>query len=148
MTEPSGIRFNTLTSGNLPNQIEYSFDNIGKTAITEAEEKQLIVDEPVVVKNIGEIIVDNESPGFEFSHYEEVSRLRKWLKPKEEEDFKYKGTRVWRPPFNWTATTSDRLFGEFVRSAFYIKAGDGSKEAKMESSCYRTRPIRCLLSYI
>ena len=52
------------------------------------------------------------------------------MKPKEEEGFKYKGTRVWRPPLNWTATTNDEFFGEFVRSAFYIKAGDGAKEAK------------------
>lgn len=130
LTEPSGILFNTLTSGNLPNQIEYSFEQIGKTSITNAQEKQVIVEEPVFLKNTKEIIIDNESPGFEFSHYKEVSRLREWLKPKETEDFKYKGTRVWRPPFNWTATTNDRLFGEFVRSAFYIKAGDGSKEAK------------------
>ena len=130
VTEPSGIHFNTLTSGNLPNQIEYSFEQINKTSVTNAEEKQVVVDQPIVFTNTREIVVDNESPAFEFTHYEEVSRLRKWLKPTEEEDFKYKGTQVWRPPFNWTATTSDRFFGEFVRSAFYIKAGDGSKEAK------------------
>ena len=35
-----------------------------------------------------------------------------------------------RPPLNLTATTNDEFFGEFIRSAFYIKAGDGSKEAK------------------
>lgn len=128
--EPSGILFNTLTSGNLPNEIEYAFEQINKTSIKNAEEKQIILEQPVVLKNTGEIIIDNENPGFEYTHYEEVSRLRKWLKTKEEEDFKYKGTRVWRPPFNWTATTSDRLFGEFVRSAFYIKAGDGTKAAK------------------
>lgn len=128
--EPSGILFNTLTSGNLPNQIEYSFEQISKTSVKGAEEKQLIIEQPVVSRNAGEIIIDNESPGFEYTHYEEVSRLRKWLKTKEEEDFKYKGTRVWRPPFNWTATTNDQLFGEFVRSAFYIKAGDGTKAAK------------------
>ena len=129
-TETSGILFNTLTSGNLPNQIEYAFAEIAKTSISNATERQIIVDNPVAVESTREIIVDNESPGFEFSHYEEVSRLRKWLKPKEEADFKYQGTRVWRPPLNWTATTNDHLFGEFIRSAFYIKAGDGSKEAK------------------
>ena len=37
---------------------------------------------------------------------------------------------MWRPPLNWTATTYDVFFGEFVRSAFYIKAGDGTKSAK------------------
>lgn len=129
-TEPSGVLINTLASGNLPNQIEYAFDNINKTSVANASEKQVLVDQPIVIMNSGEIIVDNENPAFEYTHYEEVSRLRQWLKPEKEEDFKYKGAQVWRPPFNWTAATDDHFFGEFVRSAFYIKAGDGSKEAK------------------
>ncbi|MEO1259812.1 MAG: hypothetical protein AAFZ15_13550 [Bacteroidota bacterium] len=129
--EPSGIQVNTLASGNLPNQVEYVFDQINKTSITNAREEQLALDRPItIVDNGREIIVDNENADFEFSHFEEMSRLRKWLRPAEEEDFKYKGTKVWRPPLNWTATTDDEFFGEFVRSAFYIKAGDGTKEAK------------------
>jgi hypothetical protein len=130
ITEPTGIRFNTLASGNLPNQIEYAFEQIHKTSVSNAEEIQMVVDNPVIYNNDREIIVDNENPTFEFSHFEEISRLRKWLKPKEGDDFKYQGTRIWRPPFNWTATTDDRFFGDFIRSAFYIKGGDGSKEAK------------------
>ena len=126
--EPTGIRFNTLSSGNLPNQIEYNFEQISKSSIKNAKEEEAIIDEPIVLVNKGEIIVDNENPDFDFTHFEEVSRLRKWLKPKEEEDFKYKGTRVWRAPLNWTATTNDEFFGEFIRSAFYIKSGDGTKE--------------------
>ncbi len=130
LTEPAGIHFNTLTSGNLPNQIDYSFEVINKTKVTNAVEKQEIVANPLVIVNDNEIIVDNENPSFEFTHFEEVSRLRKWLKAEVDDDFKYQGTMVWRAPLNWTATTNDRFFGEFIRSAFYIKAGDGSKEAK------------------
>ncbi len=129
IAKPSGIRFNTLTSGNLPNQIEYAFEQINETSIINAEEKEMIIDNPFLSTNSREIIVDNESAGFEFTHFEEVSRLRRWLNTSEENDFKYKGTRVWRPPLNWTATTDDHFFGEFVRSAYYIKSGDGSKAA-------------------
>lgn len=129
VTEPTGIRFNTLASGNLPNQIEYNFEKINETKINNAVEKEVVVDNAIVLGNENEIIVDNENPAFEFTQYQEVSRLRKWLKADTEEEFKYQGTRVWRPPFNWTATTDDRFFGEFVRSALYIKAGDGSKAA-------------------
>jgi hypothetical protein len=128
--EPTGIQFNTLCSGNLPNQIEYNFEQISKSSAKNVTERVEVIDNPLVINNKGEIIVDNESSDFNFTHFEEVSRLRKWLKPVEEEGFKYKGTRIWRPPLNWTATTNDEFFGEFVRSAFYIKGGDGSKEAK------------------
>ena len=128
-TEPTGVEINTLASGNLPNQIEYNFDQIDETGVKNARERQRAVDKPIVLVNEGEIIVDNESADFDYSIFEEVSRLRKWLKPENKDDFKYQGTRVWRPPFNWTATTDDRFFGDFVRSALYIKAGDGSKAA-------------------
>lgn len=128
--EPTGIQFNTLCSGNLPNQIEYNFEQISKSSAKNVTERVEVIDNPLAINNKGEIIVDNESSDFNFTHFEEVSRLRKWLKPVEEEGFKYKGTRIWRPPLNWTATTNDEFFGEFVRSAFYIKGGDGSKEAK------------------
>jgi len=128
--EPTGIHFNTLCSGNLPNQIEYTFEQISESKAKNAKEGETIIEEPLVFVNSGEIIVDNESPNFEFTHFEEVSRLRKWIKPKQDEEFKYQGTRVWRPPLNWTATTNDEFYGAFIRSAFYIKSGDGSKEAK------------------
>jgi hypothetical protein len=128
--EPTGIHFNTLSSGNLPNQIEYNFEQISKSGAKNAKEGELIILEPLVLVNKGEIIVDNEHLDFEFTHFEEVSRLRKWVNPKEGEGFKYEGTRVWRPPLNWTATTNDEFYGDFIRSAFYIKAGDGSKVAK------------------
>ena len=129
--EPSGIQLNTLASGNLPNQVEYVFEQINKTSVANAREQLVTLEQPITIIDNGlEIIVDNENSDFDFSHFEEMSRLRKWLRPVEGEDFKYKGTRVWRPPLNWTATTDDEFFGEFVRSAFYIKAGDGSKEAK------------------
>ena len=127
--EPTGIHFNTLCSGNLPNQIEYNFEQVGKSSVKNASEGEIVIEEPLVLEAKGEIIIDNEQPEFDFTHYEEVSRLRKWLKPKEGEGFKYEGTRVWRPPLNWTATTNDEFFGEFIRSAFYIKSGDGSKVA-------------------
>ncbi|PHN05181.1 hypothetical protein CRP01_16815 [Flavilitoribacter nigricans DSM 23189 = NBRC 102662] len=130
VSKPAGIRFNTLASGNLPNKIEYNFEKIDETTITNATEGQELADQPISLKNEGEIVVDNEDPDFEFTHYEEVSRLRKWLRPAGADGFKYQGTRVWRPPLNWTATTDDHFFGDFIRSAFYIKAGDGTKEAK------------------
>ncbi len=126
---PSGILFNTLVSGNLPNQISYNFNQIPETNVTNARAYEISVDAPVQLAETSEIIIDNESPNFAFSEYQELSRLRKWLNTEEDDDFKYKGTIVWRPPFNWTATTDDDFFGDFIRSAYYIKAGDGTKQA-------------------
>lgn len=130
VTEPTGIHFNTLASGNLPSQIEYAFEQVNESKATDAREEEVLVEGSLGTDFSGEIIVDNEDPEFEFSQFQEVSRLRKWLRPSTDDGFKYKGALLWRPPLNWTATTNDHFFGEFVRSALYIKAGDGSKEAK------------------
>jgi hypothetical protein len=43
---------------------------------------------------------------------------------------KYSGMNYWRPPSNWTAVTNSEFYGEYVRSGYYIKAGDGSLKAR------------------
>ncbi len=128
-TDPTSIQFNTLISGNLPNQIEYNFEQIEKTTRQGAAEREVILEDVVEILDDRELVFDNEDPAFEFTRFEEVSRLRKWLKPQDGERFKYQGTKVWRPPLNWTATTNDEFYGDFIRSAFYIKAGEGDKVA-------------------
>lgn len=127
---PNNITFNTLVSGNLPNRIVYNFEGINKGETKKSGEKQAIIDQDIILENEREIIVDNESEGFVYSQFVEVSRLRKWLKVADAQGRKYKGVKVWRPPLNWTAATNDQFFGKFVRSAFYIKTGDGAKEAQ------------------
>jgi hypothetical protein len=36
----------------------------------------------------------------------------------------------WRPPTNWTAITNSDFYGEYVRSAYYIKGGTGDLKAQ------------------
>jgi len=43
---------------------------------------------------------------------------------------KYSGMNYWRPPTNWTVVTNSDFFGEYIRSAYYIKSGDGSLQAR------------------
>ena len=39
------------------------------------------------------------------------------------------GFNTWRAPRTWKATTNSNFFGRFIRSAHYVKSGDGSKKA-------------------
>lgn len=77
-----------------------------------------------------ETIVDNESPQFEVTKMENESILQNWILKKEESKQKYSGMNYWRPPINWTAITRSDFYGEYVRSGYYIKGGDGSLVAK------------------
>ena len=60
---------------------------------------------------------------------ENKSLLEKLIVTEEESTLKYVGVNWWRPPTNWTATTSTDFYGEYVRSAYYIKGGEGNLSA-------------------
>jgi len=39
------------------------------------------------------------------------------------------GMNTWHAPRTWRATTNSSYFGKFIRSAHYIRSGDGKKKA-------------------
>ena len=89
----------------------------------------MVTDVPVQNKLPNEIIVDNEDSEFEVTILENKSLLEKLIVKEEENKRRYEGINWWRPPLNWTATTNTDFYGEYVRSAYYIKGGDGSQVA-------------------
>ena len=123
------VEINTMVSGNLPNIISQDINNV-------KQERNKIVKDSIYILTEssfdlpGEIIVDNEdSTLFILSAPPIVGLLPKWLDEVEETPFKYSGISWWRPPLQWTATTNDRYYGKYIRSAFVIKSGDGSQTA-------------------
>ncbi len=126
---PRGGNINTLVSRNMPSEIQLQFNNVQEDLKAIPFEGEIVVDDPVRVAEANEIIVDNEDPGFSYSKNEERSLLRRWLfkdKSKEEE---YSGFDNWRPPLNWRQTTNSAFYGAYVRSAYYIRSGDGDQKA-------------------
>lgn len=123
------VEINTMVSGNLPNIISQDINNVKQ------ERNKIVKDSIYILPESsfdlpGEIIVDNEdSTLFILSAPPIVGLLPKWLDEVEETPFKYSGISWWRPPLQWTATTNDRYYGKYIRSAFVIKSGDGSQTA-------------------
>ena len=128
--DPRMVMINTMTSKNIPQVITESFRNIAEDIRAVPSEGEAISESPVQRQLPGEIIVDNEDPEFEITVTREISLLEKWLADSDSESKKYSPMNFWRPPINWTAVTNSDFFGEYVRSAYYIKAGDGSMKAK------------------
>jgi hypothetical protein len=95
-----------------------------------AFEGEVLSDVPVTRQLPGEIIVDNEDPGFEVTSTDEISLLEKWLAKENEVSQKYAGMNYWRPPVNWTAITNSDFYGDYIRSGHYVKSGDGSVKAR------------------
>lgn len=128
--DPRMVMINTMTSKNIPQVIMEGFRDVLEDPRAVAWEGEAVSEVPVRKQMPGEYIVDNEDSQFEITVTEEISLLEKWLAKENEGTQKYSGMNYWRPPVNWTAVSNSDFFGEYVRSAYYIKAGDGSMKAK------------------
>lgn len=127
---PRMVIFNSLTSKNVPQTYMEMFREVEEDLKARVWEGERISSTPVQTKLPNEEIVDNEDPGFEITENHQVSLLEKLIVKEEETKQKYSSVNRWRPPLSWTATTSDEFYGEYVRSAYYIKGGNGEQVAR------------------
>lgn len=128
--DPRMMTINTLTSKNIPQTLTEGFREIEEDFKVKPFDGEKISDSPVDMLLKNETIVDNEDPGFEITTDENESLLKKWVLKEDENKLKYSGMNPWRPPTSWTLITNSDLYGEYVRSGYYIKSGDGSQKAK------------------
>lgn len=125
---PRGAVINTFTSRNIPSEIRLSFDDVKEDQKAVPFEGEKIVDIPVRIAEDNEIIVDNEDPNFKVGVQKETSLLRELLTDDEEQTDKYSGFSRWRMPRIWTLTTNSGFYGAYIRSAYYIRSGEGNQK--------------------
>ncbi|MFH0760674.1 MAG: hypothetical protein V2A67_04140 [Bacteroidota bacterium] len=129
--QPRNMSVNTLISANLPSTISYPFPTLEQIRGFEPFEGLKPIELFYTVSTPGDIIVDNEDPGFSVLGQATESRLVRWLKiNKKDESLPYKGMTFWRPPQFWTPIIQSGFYGELIRSAVYVKSGDGGLTAE------------------
>lgn len=127
---PRGISINTYISQNLPNNIYLPIRNVNREPGRPVEAEGDFILPETTFSIPDEIIVDNEdSLLFSCSEPGVIGLLPKWLDKVEDTSFKYKGVTWWRPPLYWVLTTKAGYYGEYIRSAYTVKSGDGSQTA-------------------
>ncbi|MCY1722444.1 hypothetical protein OU798_18995 [Prolixibacteraceae bacterium Z1-6] len=126
---PRMVILNTMTSKNIPQTMMEFFREVEEDLKAKPVAEERISDVPVQTKLPNETVVDNEDPEFQVTSTENISLLERLIIKEEEKKRKYEGVNWWRPPTNWTATTNTDFYGEYVRSAHYIKAGIGEMKA-------------------
>ncbi len=127
--EPRMLILNTMTSKNVPQTMMEGFREIEEDPKAKPEEKEIVTDVPVLLKQPNETVVDNEDPQFKITSNHHVSLLEKMIVREKQQTRRYQGINWWRPPTSWTATTNDEFYGEYVRSGYYIKGGEGDQVA-------------------
>lgn len=128
--EPRMIMVNTKTSKNIPQVVTQGFREIAEDLKASATEGETISDTPVLTALPNETVVDNEDPRFEITSNNKQSLLERWILKENEGGSRYAGMNNWRPPTSWTAITNTDFYGQYIRSGYYIKSGDGSQVAK------------------
>jgi hypothetical protein len=128
--DPRMVILNTMTSKNIPQTMMVSFRDVQEDTKAIPVESETISETPVQMVLPNEVIVDNEDPQFVITKDEHQSLLEKWILKEKKSQSKYSGMNWWRPPTNWTAITNSDFYGEYVRSAYYIKGGSGDLKAQ------------------
>ena len=124
--QPRAMSVNTMISTNLPNNVSYPFPKLEQVKGFEPIEGQKTIPLILTMSEPGEIVVDNEDIGFTTKGAATVSRMVKLLKINQKNSaVPYESMRTWRPPTFWTPIIQSGFYGDFVRSAVYIKSGDG-----------------------
>ena len=126
---PRNLTINTLTSKNIPAELTLPLEDIEEDTKATPFEGEKEVDIPVRLAEKGEFIIDDEDPSFKFTVTEDQSLLQKLLLSEDQTKERFIGMNNWRPPRTWRATTNSDYFGKFIRSAHFIKSGDGNKKA-------------------
>jgi hypothetical protein len=126
---PRRMSVNTFISRNLPSAFSKNFGTPEKGSNTPVFEGERTVARPLA-ELPGEVIVDNEDPGFRTLSTKKASLLKTLFSPKEQdEDGVYIGFRVRNPPMVWRPTIQDVFYGIYRHSAQFTGTGDGAVRA-------------------
>jgi len=125
--QPGAILINSMVSLNLPSEINQRFEEFDLNEKAIPFEGERMLDKPVMLSMPEEIIIDNEDESFTVHAQEETSFLKKVFKLNGGDEDEYVGLNMWRIPNTWRKTIHSNFYGRYVHSAYYVKAGNGSK---------------------
>jgi hypothetical protein len=134
---PASMTVETFVSQNIPATIDVPF--LGDRAVREEVPFDGNIPKPYERSDLfpeDEIIVDNIDPGFEIygaAKQNWLSRIMQNLFDREEDSTVFTGLNLLNPPAFWTQSTSPDFYGEFARSAYIKRSGEGKEKVKWKT---------------
>jgi hypothetical protein len=129
--QPRALVINTLFSKNIPGEITLQIDEIikarGKITDNEGEE---VLSELSDLPVAGEVIVDNEDPGFRDGNQVIISPLKRMLGIENNYGDDYQQMNIYWAPEYWQPVVQSAYHGKYVRSAVYTRSGTGDRSVK------------------
>jgi len=138
-TQPRELLVNTLFSGNIPGEINLSVEEIKKSRnqinVKEAEE---ILPALPDFSYPGELIVDNEDPGFEADNPEVQSPLKKLFGIQKRTGNDYRQISRFYAPEYWQPVVMSSYYGKYIRSSVYTRSGKGDRSVVWKTKIDKT----------
>ena len=129
--QPRAMLINTLFAKNIPGEITLPIGEIRKLKSRGAvsEEDEILPSLPQTTEP-GELIVDNEDPGFDPGLNQTDSPLKRLLGITNSRGSEYrKGNQMYAPEY-WQPVVLSAYYGDYIRSAVNTRAGTGDKTVK------------------
>lgn len=125
---PNTLSIDTLVSLNIPSTLSKRLPTPETDIKVKPFEGERIIDTPPRSAR-GEVIVDNEDPGYQSISGNSASFIKRLLVKTEDDADEYIGIRFWNMPLKWRKTTNDSFYGLYRLSAEYIGPGKGLNKA-------------------
>jgi len=126
--EPRELIINTLFARNIPGEVSLPVNEIRKvrsgTTITEGEEKFPLP----ALTSPGELIVDNEDPGFKNTNIQTPGLLKKLLGVKNYDRNEYSEINMYWAPEKWEKAIQSAYYGRYVLSSVFTRSGTGDRK--------------------
>lgn len=145
--EPRVILTNTFLAKNIPSSGRlFDFNVVKKEGFTDFFEGVRPTDKKVSFSNPYEIIVDNEDEGCEIVNSSEASSIKDWWVNRQniaEADMEYKSVRFWNPPVKWELAAGSNFYGEYIKSTYYKRNGDGNAKIRWTAKIKDSGEYEC-----
>ena len=126
--EPRALNINYLIARNLPLVFTRRFEKVELNERKIPFEGDEITEESSANLPVNELIVDNESTGFQVFNPPFNSILKRIIHGNGDEQLNnYDRFQWWHPPHQWRRIKNATFFGTYIHSAYYIRPGDGQK---------------------
>lgn len=145
--EPRVIFTNTFLAKNIPSSGRlFDFNVIKKEGFTDYFEGVRPTNKKISFSNSYEIVVDNEDDGCEIVNSSEASSIKDWWVNKQniaEADMEYKSVRFWNPPVKWELAAGSNFYGDYIKSAYYKRNGDGNAKIRWTAKIKESGEYEC-----
>lgn len=126
--QPRAMMVNALFAKNIPGEINLPIDEIKKSRnhVNETEGEEALAVLPFF-SYPGELITDNEDPGFDAGRKTKQSPLKKLFKITNRYRNEYEQINMFWAPEYWQKVVMSSYYGKYIRSSVYTRSSKGER---------------------